>query len=136
MNWSYIAGFFDGEGNLSISHTGKTYHLLVRLYSSDINILNMIQEFSRVGKIYHKLKDNGDHSNMYEFCISNKGDCLYFLENMLPFLLIKKEQAEYILNNFNFERSSNKYFDVDKFRSFITRKNTEKFRKHHTIKNE
>lgn len=131
MNWDYLAGFFDGEGNLHITPLKKNnitiaYQLKVRLYSSDDKVLLKIKEFLGYGSIYLKKV-----SGVYELNITKKENVLNFFANIKDKLIIKKDQTEFVIQNYSFKRENNLYFDVDKFRSFIKRKNVK--RKHRTI---
>ena len=60
MNWEYIAGFFDGEGNLQmhpIRKDGKirAYQLLTRIYSTNKEVIEKIKDFlGGKGHIYIK----------------------------------------------------------------------------------
>ena len=128
MDWSYIAGFFDGEGNLHLTFVkNKTQlQLRCRLYSSVVEVLNKIKDFIGYGYIYTNKKSNEEWSLVYELSITKKKEVFSFLNNIFPFLVIKKNHVDYILKNYHFERKSNRDFDINKFRSFITRKNTNK----------
>lgn len=131
MNWDYIAGFFDGEGNLHITPLKKNditiaYQLKVRLYSSDEKVLLEIKNFVGYGSIYLK-----KGSDVYELNIVKKENVYCFLTNILNKLVIKRDQTNFVLENYSFKRENNLYFDVDKFRSFIKRKSV--VRKHKTI---
>lgn len=142
MNWDYIAGFFDGEGNVHIHPIRgpkgpKAYHLLVRIYSTNKEVLGKIWEFlGNRGNIYIKkfTIDNIDRNLLYELTITKKEDCLFILRNIVDYCIIKKDQVDYLLKNFSFLRGNNNLsFDLDKFRSFNTRKNVNKFTKNYTI---
>jgi intein/homing endonuclease len=131
MNWSYLAGFFDGEGNIHINknNTKSNYQILVRLYSSNEDILKKIKLFLGYGQIYIKKK-----TGVYELTISKKHLVKEFLSNIYPLSFIKKEQIEFIINNYNFILGkSNNYFDLDKYRILICKKNVDKSRKNHTV---
>ena len=134
MDWSYIAGFFDGEGNLHLNFVkNKTQlQLTCRIYNSNIEVLNQLKEFIGNGNIYSK-KNNENWSAVYELTINKKVEVLSFLESIFPYLIIKKEHVKYILENYNFERKSNKDFNIRKFRSFISRKNVDKLRRNYKI---
>ncbi len=123
MNWDYIAGFFDGEGNLHVKQVrGKNekraYQLQIRIYSTDEKILKEIQKFLECGQIYLREK-----TGVCQFTISNKKDCFKFLQNVAEKVILKRPQVTFLLNEYSFERNSNNSFDLDQFRSFITRKN-------------
>ena len=130
MDWSYIAGFFDGEGNLHLNFVkNKTnLQLMCRIYSSDKPVLDIIKEFiDGKGHIY---KDKND---VYELTIAKKTDVFFFLKNLFPYLVLKKNFVDYILKNYNFERGRNDNFDIQKFRSFVKRKNVSKFYKNYSL---
>jgi hypothetical protein len=142
MNWEYIAGFFDGEGNFQVNPVRsagkmKSYQLLIRIYSTNKEILERINEFlDYKGHIYTKKasRDNPNRNLVYEFVVAKKENCLLFLQNIFPHLIVKKAQIDYLLTHFIFSRGDkNLSFDLDKFRSFHTRLNTSKFIKNHTI---
>lgn len=133
MNWDYIAGFFDGEGNIHILKT-KTYEngkhnlaVAIRIYQSSKDVLEEIQKFIGYGVIYRK-KNEG----VFELTFVKKENVKNFLLNIKDKVITKKGQVNYLLENYHFERDSNENFDVDKFRSFIARKNVNTFRILHT----
>ena len=127
MDWDYLAGFFDGEGNLHINYIkNKTYQLFIRIYSSDERILKEIQNFLKYGKIYEKMK-----TGVFELVISKKEYCRQVLESIKDKVILKRNQIAFLLDNFEFNKSNNLRFDLDKFRGFITRKNV--VRKNHTL---
>jgi len=128
MDWNYIAGYFDGEGNLHVTKVrGKgAYHLQIRIYSSDDKSLNAIQKYLNYGKIYLRKK-----TGVGELIIHKKEDCFNFLKNVKDLVILKQEQVQFLLEHYSFERVNNLDFDLDKFRSFIKRKNV--VRTYHTI---
>jgi hypothetical protein len=92
MNWDYIAGFFDGEGNLNIIKNiqKESYCIQVRLYSSDEKVLLDIKKFIEKGHIY-KTKKRLATNFVYELTISNKLDVKFFLGNIVDKIIIKKK---------------------------------------------
>jgi len=133
MEWSYIAGFFDGEGNIHVNKLKRTVQIVCRMYSSEKPVLHKIKEFLGYGNIYYKVKESKNRSSVYELVISGKANVRSFLKSILNLTIVKKPQIIYTLDNFSFVKGDiNNRFDVDKFRSFVTRKNTDKFHKYHT----
>jgi hypothetical protein len=128
MDWSYITGYFDGEGNLHVTEVKgkKAYHLQIRIYSSDDKSLKEIQKYLGYGNIYWR-KTTG----VGELTITRKEDCLDFLNHIKELVILKKEQVDFLLRHYSFERVNNLNFDLDGFRSFIKRKNV--VRTYHTI---
>ena len=54
MDWSYIAGFFDGEGNFHMNFTKKSLHLVCRMYGNSVEVFNEMIKFMGFGKIYYR----------------------------------------------------------------------------------
>lgn len=133
MDWAYISGFFDGEGNISVSKISRkqgkirSYQVLVRFYNSDLNVLEAIREFLGCGKIYKKSRLADDKSDIYELTISSKPETHRILSILSKSCICKKEKIDYILKNFNFGYDNNSSFNIDEFHSLTLRKNTNKF---------
>ncbi|MCK4649512.1 hypothetical protein KAT51_08305 [bacterium] len=97
---AYVAGLFDGEGSIGryacrASKNGKRYYRLhARITSGDRHILDLIQsEFE--GKVYPKYQKPKSHGFDLHFTYRKAEK---FLRRILPFLIIKKELAEELLN--------------------------------------
>lgn len=128
ISWRYIAGFFDGEGNIHMMRNNKkttpSFQIMIRIYSSNKQILWDIKEFLGYGNVYESKK------KLYELNISSKKETLDFLKGIFPYSIIKKPQIYFILNNYSFvDGDNNISFDIDKFYTFVTRKGVEKYRK-------
>ena len=123
MDWSYLAGFFDGEGNIHFNKIkNKSYQILCRLYSSNENVLLEIKNFIGFGKIY-MAKSTG----IYELTISDKNSNLIFLKSICAHSILKKRLINFVLENYDFNKGGNNLsFDIIGFHSMITRKNVEK----------
>ena len=124
MNWSYIAGFFDGEGNFHLIFTKRSIQLVCRMYGESIGAFNEMINFMGFGKIYFR-KDN---LKVPELTITKKSDVKNFLENIFPYLIVKKEHAKFIISEYSFERNNNLDLDLEKFYSFVKRRNADKLR--------
>jgi hypothetical protein len=103
---SYIAGFFDGEGNVNIYKTDTKnntevqqrlcpkYELSVSMYNTDMGIIEWLYE---VFGGYFQIKNKGGkppyRKESYVVRLGcNKASA--FLEMLYPYLKIKKEQAK------------------------------------------
>jgi len=118
MNWDYIAGFFDGEGNINIvkNQVKRSHGIQLRLYSSDEKVLLEIKNFLRKGQMY-KVKRFPATNYIYELTITKKKNVQFFLKNILNRVIIKRTIVKYVLKNFNFERANNREFDIPSFRN-------------------
>lgn len=94
MDWSYLAGFFDGEGSIILD--GK--RAIVVFGNTDEEVINQIRHFIEpfVGcrNIYVEKKRNPKHKTFYRLDIYNWFGTRQILEKMLPYLIIKKQRAE------------------------------------------
>ena len=101
MNWAYIAGFFDGDGNLHLNFVkNKTQlQLLCRIYNSNIEVLEKIKEFIGYGQIYSHKRINKDWAVVHGLTMAKKKDVFSFLKNISPYLIIKRNQVNYTLKN-------------------------------------
>jgi len=96
----YIAGFFDGEGGIYVTQkTDKRFgkSILVRnircqVTNGDIKVLKMIQQ-KYGGVIREKQREEGWKPAFYLEIASQK-DILKFLQDIEPYLIVKKEQVK------------------------------------------
>ena len=87
---AYIAGLFDGEGcvNINIRRGGKKAELTVAITNLHVGVLKYVQ--SHFGG---RLSNVGNKKATPDWrCESNKA--VSFLKVILPYLIIKKEQAK------------------------------------------
>lgn len=99
----YIGGLFDGEGSISISHYKRDNTFVLRCnfinsHKKTIDWLyNHLKEF-RFRKIARDVrKDNRHNLIVYSIEIGKQLANKEFLEKILPYIRIKKEQAELAL---------------------------------------
>ena len=96
MNWSYIAGFFDGEG--SITHNSGI-GFRISIPQTNEEVLNEIRNFAKVGNIIALKKRRAHWSDSWIYYIANKKDVCMFLEKMLPYLVLKKIPVQTVVNS-------------------------------------
>lgn len=96
VNWAYVAGFFDGEGNINVAKHR------ISIYQNDIRPLNAIKEFFAkngiVTYVYTRPTprrtnfDVKDTCSVLRFC--GQPDVKKFLRGVLPYLIVKKQDCE------------------------------------------
>jgi hypothetical protein len=97
MDWSYVAGFIDGEGTITFAR-GKTgagnYKLQPRLLigQKKPEVLYMIQELAGEGLMLQQ------KAGLFVYQNEGVKKLPAMLENLLPYLIIKKRQAEVLLD--------------------------------------
>lgn len=98
---SYIAGFIDGEGSIIIyrrSPKEKSYGIRVTVAQSikGLSILEWLKEITGVGAIITREPEKKHHSKGAQWaCNSEAAETL--LEQVLPYLKLKVEQANLVL---------------------------------------
>ena len=99
IDWGYVAGFFDGEGNL---HTDKqTSTVQLRFDNTCEEAIREIQKFIRCGRISNRGREKPHHKDRFRLTISNHSEVLKVLEKMLPYLVVKKIATEEMIGYIN-----------------------------------
>lgn len=94
LSWQYIAGFFDGEGNVSMPLGKSNLHLcLTQAGNEGLQLLGRIQEFLAEHGIPSRIDDSTKlvtgRKKVYRLCLSGKRTEA-FLRFVMPFVHIKK----------------------------------------------
>jgi LAGLIDADG endonuclease len=97
VSWEYIAGFFDGEGYISIqkasakSHSGARYWLIASLCNTQRSVLEAITKTTGGSILYHSGGKAGWESYRLTFYTRQAYE---FLKKVYPFLILKKDEAD------------------------------------------
>lgn len=97
---AYIAGFLDGEGYIGISvHRRKDwkrpyYTTQINIYNTDIFVLQSMVENAGVGTIYLGHRKERPHHKVIYVWRTTGIKAIELLKELLPYLRVKKEQAE------------------------------------------
>jgi hypothetical protein len=108
-NAAYLAGFMDGEGSFSIVKTyqikkrvdgskvkGIRYHLHVKITNTNKQVLDWIVEHFG-GQLSNK-KQVCDWKPKWDLTITGNGKMESFILAILPYLIVKKQQAQVALD--------------------------------------
>lgn len=103
----YIAGSFDGEGNIGISCTRSPYgHLTYRpmsaVHNTNIVFLNHLKSLTQIGVIEPSREGSTTRKPTYKWTL-RQPEMLYLLPKIIPYLIIKSRQAEYVLELISLE---------------------------------
>jgi hypothetical protein len=98
MNWAYIAGFFDGEGCLSL-HTTR---MNISIYQSGAIGEQVLREIGAwlstkgiESIMYHRNRtDKLSKKELWEVRLNKRASQLKFLSGVLPFIRVKKVLAQ------------------------------------------
>ena len=97
MNWSYIAGFFDGEGSINLQPR-SCQASFTQVIRKDM-VLENIQSFLRSrgvrsGLSSHSGRKGTKWNPTQRLTVSDHCSVVKFLQSVLPYLTVKKEKAE------------------------------------------
>ena len=120
MDYQYLAGFFDGEGNINVLKIKGRFYLQLRFYNTERIVLDEIVGFLNVGKIYSRQREGANR--IYELYITKREVIKKILTNLLPFLIIKKKHAQFVLDKIDLWPLTDSNFSKEEFQSFVTRK--------------
>jgi LAGLIDADG endonuclease len=110
VSWSYLAGLFDGEGTFSIYQNNGNYHTTVsgevkqyNFTNSRVEITNtsielmewLVQNFG--GVYYTHRRTKVIHKIAYSWRPKGKKNTEELILGILPYLVIKKKQANIVL---------------------------------------
>jgi intein-encoded DNA endonuclease-like protein len=93
MTWEYIAGFFDGEG--SLVHNGKGYRITIS--QTNYEVLDKIKSYAGIGYIFQNKKRKAHWKESWVYYIAKQEDVYYFIKNISPFLIVKRDLATQII---------------------------------------
>jgi len=94
MDWQYIAGYFDGEGHVSLHQTGRgdrTHGLA--WYNTNLDSLEAMQSFMGAGTIVARHNHGFGKKTSYILSVTRKLDLLRVLDELIPSLIIKQRAA-------------------------------------------
>lgn len=107
MEWAYVAGFLDGDGCIALFTRYNKISIEPRLIFGNTNkdILNALHNFFQCGYIgLHSPKgygakygDKQRKDDYHALSVTRMAKIKWILENCLPYLIVKKRQAELML---------------------------------------
>jgi intein/homing endonuclease len=94
VNIQYVAGFFDGEGCLSLRKCYNNYgelYIMPAIYITNTNkeVLDNIRTYLQMGTVCSKKKKIGCKQT-HVFRISANQELILFLKQIRPFVIVKK----------------------------------------------
>ena len=97
MDNSYLAGFFDGEGSVSLIRVGKSksFQVVVAITNTDLTILERIKEVFG-GDIFKGKRIKSNHKERHVWRVSSKAAYTFLLE-IYPYSLMKQERIKLAL---------------------------------------
>ena len=95
MDWSYVAGYFDGEGSVCHHANGRGRKTTgLAWYNSHRKSLEMIRDFMSAGHLRERPIRSHQKAPVCVLTVSRRSDLLRVLDEMIPHLIVKREAAE------------------------------------------
>ena len=94
---AWLAGFIDGEGTISSYMAGKNRAYktwVISVPNTHRGSLDRCQEITGVGSVVMKKEAHGNRRTQYQWRVNPKQDVASILDQILPYLIVKREQAE------------------------------------------
>lgn len=107
----YIAGFFDGEGCVGYYNAAKSnprrpgyFCCHVHVCNIDPRVIRWIHQITCMGRV-NVMKGSGKRRTAYQWQVSKRSNVIAFLSAIIPYLKVKREQAEILLTHLMLESS-------------------------------
>lgn len=106
---AYIAGIIDGEGCIIATSDPKvTFH--VGVVHTSTRLLNYLQKTTNSGSVYNATPSTLGSKPVYEWRVgSDDASCLLLM--LLPYLIVKKEEAEVALEFRRLCKAQRSYYE-------------------------
>lgn len=90
LNWNYIAGFFDGEGNI---HIANTRMVRIFMYQNTVEVLEEILYFLEKYDLSCKIKLRRNR-NCYQLQVLKRDSVEKFLSHIVDRCIVKKDKVK------------------------------------------
>jgi len=95
MSYSYVAGFFDGEGTVGLYKAKGYMRLMIYLGNTNFEVLIKMKNLFG-GYIYSRNKIE-NRKKVWDWNIRDRDDIKNFLEKIYPYTTVKRQQIKYAL---------------------------------------
>jgi len=101
----YLAGFFDGEGSVSlfVDKKSKYKNFKIRIVNTDKYVLDYIKK-TFGGKIYSMKRYHKNHKDKWSWDLNGKA-ALPLIKSLYPFCIIKKQKLIKYMKEYNYDNS-------------------------------
>ena len=96
---AYIAGLLDGEGTITLVKHGSKIYPEVSITNTKKEVIEWLRSVTQVGviTIENKSRSKRNWNTCYKFRVLSLPEASAILKAVLPYLIIKKKQAELVL---------------------------------------
>ncbi len=98
---AYVAGIIDGEGTITLTRRRKNETPCPHISVANTNLEMLEWLRSKLGGIIcSKKKYQPHHKQSYTWTIKLAGKCLQLLSDIRPYLIIKRQHADLLINEY------------------------------------
>lgn len=94
---AYIAGILDGDGSFSILRSKTSYFPCIQLSNVFQGMSEQLYKLF-AGSMRIKKPQQAHYKILYVWSLRGLTSCKHMLENILPYLILKKERAQFMLD--------------------------------------
>lgn len=100
---AYLAGIIDGEGTVTLtcSNRGQYAQPQVSIANNNLKLIRWIRQRVGFGSIITKKPKKPNHSIAYAWQVNRAGQCKNILKIVYPFLILKRNQAKIVLEQYS-----------------------------------
>ena len=130
LDIAYIAGLFDGEGNVSYKKYPKkrkgtkkdymTWNIRLEISMTDKNIIELVHETLMVGTVHEKPPGKGQIGRKMQYrCRCSHRDALHVCKLLWPYVIIKLHKIEQIIDHYepNIQELGDNVVELDTYRN-------------------
>lgn len=99
---AYLAGLIDGEGTITLTrrNSGQLPQPQVSIANNNLELLIWVKKVIGSGSISTKKPKSSSHNIAYAWQVATAGPCLRLLDEIRPYLVVKKQQADLLLTRY------------------------------------
>jgi GH15 family glucan-1,4-alpha-glucosidase len=94
---AWLASAIDGEGSLNMYQYKGGRSAIIVVYNTIIAYVNKAKEIIGSGTVTRHIKEKG-RKDVFRYSMKGSGRCYQVIKQIIPYLIIKKERAEAIVD--------------------------------------
>ena len=93
--WAYIAGILDGEGSISYYQRKNrpSGFWTIEIANTNLDLIHLLEWRLGYGFVCERTHHDTRHKRAWYFFIRQKVGMVHFLQGVMPYLVVKKENA-------------------------------------------
>lgn len=93
----WLAGFVDGEGQITILQTARDTGVMLSISNTNEEVIHYIQQRLKVGSVFGRTSTKTNHKQVFYYSVTHLKAVL-IIENIMPYLRVKYRRAQIALD--------------------------------------